>query len=91
MRKFAGKDSEVRTSDQIGQGSDHLQEHSSDEEDETSDFAEQQQDVMEAKNDFWSISGSFDDWELSGPWNGFAQSTIVTHAPPPGHLWYAGD
>ena len=62
MIKSAGTDSVVRTSKHIRQGPEEVQEHSSDhpgEEDDKSDLAEEQQDAMEAKNDIWSISGSF--------------------------------
>ena len=58
MIKLAGKDSEDRTSDQIRQEPEKVDEHSSDhpgEEDDRSDLAERQQDPMEANGDFWSI------------------------------------
>ena len=42
--KLAGKGSQVRSSDQIRQGPETMEEHS------RSDLAEQQQDAMEAKN-----------------------------------------
>ena len=58
MVKFAGKCSEVRTSDQIRQGPEKMEAHGRDhpgEEVDKFDLAEQQQDAMEAMSGFWRI------------------------------------
>ena len=35
--------------------------------------------VLESRVDYWSVDGG---WDLSGPWTGFTQFTILSEKPP---------
>ena len=47
-------------------------------------------DVKQEKriDDYWNIDGSRD---LSDPWTGFTQFTLLEEKPPDGYMWSGGD